>query len=248
MTNASIASIYVPLALGFFGLGVGYFVWGGQLLFNFPRATTTSAAMDRDRTGNSAASVPAGRAGADALQGVTTGPVATTGYAADSQRAATDRAMGLWGIWMPGFMQFLTGIMIWVGITWFHVFEPTAPHTPLYMAALAFTAFGVHWFVLGYRRYIQADVLPDGWMAIAFLLLSILGIIVFASAKDAGVTILFVGLALIYLTEVLVRFGVHGIPLGDRLIGVWQLLTGIWLMYLTYAVVLDHATTMNWPV
>jgi hypothetical protein len=31
------ASRFVPVAIGFFGLGTGYFVWGGQALFDFPR-------------------------------------------------------------------------------------------------------------------------------------------------------------------------------------------------------------------
>jgi hypothetical protein len=33
-------SPFVPVVIGFFGLGVGYFVWGGQALFNYPRPTT----------------------------------------------------------------------------------------------------------------------------------------------------------------------------------------------------------------
>jgi hypothetical protein len=193
------ASPYVPFAIGFFGLGVGYFVWGGQLLFSFPAP----------------------------------GP-------------ETDRSIGLWGIWMPGFMQFIAGITTLVGLTWFHVFDPGLSHTAAYMAALAFTAFGVHWFVLGYRRYIQSDILPDAWMAIPFAALSILGVIVFAAAKDWGVTILFILLTLIYLSEALVRFGIP-VPLGARLVALWQFINGIWLMYLTYALTLDLATPYHWP-
>lgn len=194
------ASPYVPFAIGFFGLGVGYFVWGGQLLFNFPP---------------------------------------------DSRE--TDRSLGLWGIWMPGFMQFVCGITTLIGLTWFNVFGVGLTRTAAYMAALAFTAFGVHWFVLGARRFIQSNVLPDAWMAIPFFLLSVLGIIVFANNKDTALVILFIGLSLIYLTETLVRFG-RTLPLGARLVAVWQLLTGLWLMYLTYAVVLDLATTYHWPL
>jgi hypothetical protein len=48
-------------------------------------------------------------------------------------------------VWMPGFLPFVTGILLFVGLTWFGSFgEP-----PLYMAALAFTAYGVHWFAIG---------------------------------------------------------------------------------------------------
>jgi hypothetical protein len=32
-------SPFWPVAIGFFGLGVGYFIWGGQALFDFPKAT-----------------------------------------------------------------------------------------------------------------------------------------------------------------------------------------------------------------
>jgi len=46
---------------------------------------------------------------------------------------------------MPGFMQFLTGVYLFVGLSWFDSFRAPA----LYMAALAFTAYGVHWFSLG---------------------------------------------------------------------------------------------------
>ena len=43
--------------------------------------------------------------------------------------------VGLLDFWMPGFMQFITGVYLLVGMTWFNVFG-YAP--PLYMAALAF--------------------------------------------------------------------------------------------------------------
>jgi hypothetical protein len=90
------------IAIGFFGLGVRYFIWGGQALFDFPKATPE-----------------------------------------------VNRTMGLWGFWMPGFMQFLAGIILIVGLTWFSVFG-SAP--PLYMAGLAFTAFGItglQWLIAG---------------------------------------------------------------------------------------------------
>jgi hypothetical protein len=32
-------SVFVPVAIGYFGLAVGYFVWGGQALFGFPKDT-----------------------------------------------------------------------------------------------------------------------------------------------------------------------------------------------------------------
>jgi hypothetical protein len=155
--------------------------------------------------------------------------------------------MGMWAFWMPGFMQFLTGTYILVGLTWFNVFGVTAkgpvPTTPLYMAGLAFTAYGIHWFAMAHRRYIGASALPDAWMAIAFFLISVLGVLVFAIAGDIPVVIVFVGLSLIYLTEAPTRFGVF--PAGGRLVGIWQLLTGIWLMYLTFAVTLNFSNGLH---
>ena len=185
---ASASAVYVPVAIGFFGLATGYFIWGGQALFGFPK---------------------------------------------DSPEL--NRTMGMWGFWMPGFMKFLTGIYLMVGLTWFTVFRSEAP---LYMAALAFTAYGIHWFALAYRRYIGASSALEAWMAIPFLLLSILGAVVFRAAGASAVAILFGGLSLIYATEIPTRFGVFR---GERLVGLWQVLTGIWLIYLTYGTVLNTA-------
>ncbi len=70
------ASAFVPLAVGFFGLGTGYLIYGPQELFKLP---------GRDR--------------------------------------AADLTTGIWGIWMPGFLQFLTGITLFVGLAWLHSFR-----------------------------------------------------------------------------------------------------------------------------
>jgi len=172
---------------------VGYFVWGGQALFGFPKAT-----LDVNRT------------------------------------------MGLWGFWMPGFLQFITGVYLTVGLSWFGVFEKDPS---LYMAAVAFTAYGIHWFVLALRRYLGASSEPDAWMAIPFLLLSVLGATVFAAAGAGAVAILFIALALVYATEIPTRFGVFR---GHRLMGLWQVLTGIWLIYLTYGTVFNIALGRHW--
>jgi hypothetical protein len=150
--------------------------------------------------------------------------------------------MGMWGFWMPGFMQFITGVYLMVGLAWFQLFQRDPP---LYMAALAFTAYGVHWFALAYRRYIGATSELEAWMAIPFLLLSILGAVVFAAAGAPAVAILFVGLSLIYATEVPTRFGVLE---GQRLVGLWQLLTGVWLIYLTFGTVLNTSLHRHWWV
>jgi hypothetical protein len=135
---------------------------------------------------------------------------------------------------MPGFMQFLTGIYLLTGLTWFNVFRNAAP---LYMAGLAFTAYGIHWFAMAHRRYINSSVQVDGWMAIAFLFLSLLGVDVFRRAGDIPVMIIFVGLALIYAIEIPTRL-LSWNP-GARIIALFQVLTGIWLMYCTYAMTVD---------
>jgi hypothetical protein len=183
------SSHYVPIAIGFFGLATGYFIWGGQALFGFPKPSPE-----------------------------------------------VNRTMGMWGFWMPGFMQFITGVYLLIGLTWFNVFGNAAP---LYMAALAFTAYGVHWFAMGYRRYVNSNDQPDGWMAIAFLFLSILGVYVFGKAGDIPVMILFVGLTLVYLTEIPTRL--FSWSPGGRLVGLFQFVTGIWLLYCTYAITVNQA-------
>jgi hypothetical protein len=188
-------SPFVPVAVGFFGLGTGYLIYGPQELFGMPQ---------RD--------------------------------------ASVDRATGMWGIWMPGFLQFITGVYLWVGLTWFKVF---AADPLLYMAALAFTAYGVHWFVIGSNRYIQADPRPNGFMAIAFLLISILGAIVFFDGGVWPVGLLFVGLTGVYASDIFASFGSR---VGERALGLFHVLTGLWLMYLTYAAALNFSLGWDLPV
>jgi hypothetical protein len=188
------ASPYIPLAVGFFGLGVGYFIWGGQALFRFPAPTPD-----------------------------------------------TNRTSGLWGIWMPGFMQFLAGTYIWVGLTWWNVF---GANKVLYMAALAFTAYGVHWFAMGQRRMVSASSAPDGWMAIPFTIISLLGVWAFILANDYPVAILFAILTLIYLTDIPANF--TGSAMWERAHGLCQFVNGCWLMYLTWASVANIAFGMHW--
>jgi hypothetical protein len=188
------ASPYVPLAVGFFGLGVGYFIWGGQALFRFPPANPD-----------------------------------------------TNRTTGAWGIWMPGFMQFLAGTYLWVGLTWWNVFGKTPA---LYMAALAFTAYGVHWFAMGQRRMVSASPAPDGWMAIPFALISLLGLGVFIAVHDYPVAIVFALLTLIYLTDIPSKF--TGSVMWEQANGLCQLANGCWLMYMTWAAVANIALGLHW--
>jgi hypothetical protein len=180
-------SSFWPIAIGFFGLGTGYFVWGGQALFGYPKQTPE-----------------------------------------------VDRTMGMWGFWLPGFCQFITGVYLIIGLTWFNVFGNVAP---LYMAGLAFTVYGIHWFAMAHHRYIESSDVPDGWMAVAYLFVSILGAYVFGKAGDIPVMIVFVGLTLIYLAEIPVHLASW--RRGARLVALLQCLTGIWLMYCTWAITVN---------
>jgi len=207
-------SPFVPLALGFFGLGVGYLIYGPEELFRLPK---------RSR--------------------------------------AVDITTGLWGIWMPGFLQFVTGVLLFVGLMWFHTFrEP-----PLFMAAVAFTAYGVHWWSLGMARALGGDPRPNGFMAIGFTSLSALGLVVFFKAHDAEVAGLFIGLTAVYVCEFFASLGVRetvtGPPgsapvrtptrlgeLGERALGFFHLGVGGWLMYLTWAAALRAATDIKLPL
>jgi hypothetical protein len=192
-------SAFVPLALGFFGLGTGYLIYGPQELLRFPA---------RDRR--------------------------------------VDITTGIWGIWMPGFLQFVTGILLFVGLTWFGSFgEP-----PLYMAALAFTAYGVHWFAIGMGRSFGGDARPNALMSIPFMVISALGAIVFFGAKDNPVAALFCGLFAVYLCELFASLGTPRVRSAswERALGFVHIAVGCWLMYLTVAVALDFARGFNLPI
>ena len=210
------ASDLVPLAVGFFGLGTGYLIYGPQELFGLK-----------------------------------------------AKNRGLDLSSGIWGVWMPGFMQLLTGLMIWIGLIFFHTFR----EAPLYMAALAFTAYGVHWFALGMGRMFGGDARTNGFMAVAFTLISILGIIVFFHNDDSPVGGLFIGLTGVYVSEffasLFVRVPPEPLPgeaaappkektpigeLGERSLGFFHLGTGLWLMYLTWAVVLNFTCGYDLPL
>jgi hypothetical protein len=94
-------------------------------------------------------------------------------------------------------------------------------------------------------------------MAIAFTLISVLGMIVFFKASDWPVGLVFVGLTCVYVSEFVATLfailpGPGGQPtalnaFGERSVGFFRLLTGAWLMYITYAVTLDAASGMHLP-
>jgi hypothetical protein len=194
------ASPFPPLAVGFFGLGTGYLIYGTQELFSYPK-----------------------------------------------REEGVDRAVGIWGIWMPGFMQFITGVYLFLGLTLFGTFTAA----PLYMAALAFTAYGVHWFALGWIRLRGADPRANIGMTVAFLAISVLGCLVFFKAGDDPVGGLFIGLICVYVSEFFATLGSDAPSISQpagRALGFFHLGTGIYLMYLMFAVVLNFVLKYTLPV
>ncbi|WP_431953660.1 hypothetical protein [Actinacidiphila sp. bgisy167] len=151
-----------------------------------------------------------------------------------------DRAMGVWGVWLPGFCQFLAGVILFVGLTWFEVFK----EPPLYMAALAFSAYGIHWFALGWDRYRGNDARVNAGVGVAYMVLSALGATVFFSVDDWPVGLVFVGLFAVYLAKFVMSVGV---PAAERVMGLFRLLTAAWLLYLTFAVVVNFTLGYHWP-
>jgi hypothetical protein len=199
-------SLFVPVALGFFGLGTGYLIWGPQELLGYPK---------RD--------------------------------------PHVDRANGVWGIWLPGFCQFLVGILLFIGLSWFPVFTGSKAN---YMAALAFSAYGIHWFALGWNRARGADARPNGFMSIPFIIISTLGATVFFLANSWPLGVLFVGLAVVYVCEFFASFklgvrvgadGLESVNLGEKALGAVHILVGLWLMYLTFATTLNIASGFDLP-
>lgn len=158
-----------------------------------------------------------------------------------------DYATGIWGIFLPGLMQLVTGVLLFVGLTWFQSFKTPA----LYMAALAFSAYGIHWFAIGWSRMHGADARVSTGMTVGFTLISILGIIVFFGAHDHPVGGLFIGLTCVYVADFFVslrpdapRLG----ELGERFLGFFHLGTGFWLLYLMFAVTLNFTLKYTLPV
>ena len=88
-------------------------------------------------------------------------------------------------------------------------------------------------------------------MAVAFLLISILGIIVFFKAGDQPVGGLFIGLACVYVAEFFASLGgdVPRVSLAaERALGFFHLGTGLWLMYLVFAVALNYVLKYTLPL
>ena len=167
------------------------------------------------------------------------GPQELRGWPPRDERV--DRASGVWSIWMPGFCQFVTGVILFVGMTWFQVFTKDKA---LYMAALASSAYGIHWFALGWNRYQRNDPRPNAGMCVAYTIISVLGMVVFFDGGGWPVGLLFLGLTLIYVSDF---FASVGKAWGERSLGLWHLVTGVWLMYLTFATTVNFSLGWTWP-
>ena len=163
-----------------------------------------------------------------------------------------NEATGVWGIWMPGFMQFVTGILLLLGLSLFGNYtSASASHTAVYMAGLAFTAYGVHWFAIGWNRARGLDARVNLGMTIAFTLISILGMMVFFNAKDPEVGGLFLGLTLIYVADLFASIKADLPGIGDtaeRVLGFLHIGTGLWLMYLMFAATLNFSLNAGLPL
>jgi hypothetical protein len=111
------------------------------------------------------------------------------------------------------------------------------------MAALAISAYGVHRFALGWNGLKQADPRVSLGMALAFTLISVLGAIVFAKAKDYRSWACSSGRpASLRHPGQPGRERAGSVPAWHQADGVLHLGVGIWLMYLMYlmfATVLD---------
>lgn len=111
------------------------------------------------------------------------------------------------------------------------------------MAALAFSAYGIHWFALGWNRYRGSDPRTNAGMSVAFMVISAMGATVFFKVGDWPVGLLFLGLFAVYFTEF---FATVGLGLFERALGAVRIATGLWLMYLSYAVAVDFALGYHW--
>lgn len=158
---------------------------------------------------------------------------------------SVDAGMGVWGIWLSGLMQFVTGLYLFAGLTLFDTFTTKA----LYMGALAFTAYGIHWFGIGWNRLHGADIRANFGMTIGFLLISALGAVSFFGVGDNPLGGLFIGLSLVYVADMFVSAKLLGPwKLSERALGFFHLGTGAWLLYLMWATVLNFTNSYHLPL
>ena len=121
-------------------------------------------------------------------------------------------------------------------------------------------------------RALGGDPRPNAFMSIPFTTISALGIVVFFLAHDAPVAGLFIGLTCVYVSEFFSSLYASPAPVqpgradgqvhepvasrgrrelgasAERALGFFHLATGLWLMYLTWATVLNIASGYHLPL
>jgi hypothetical protein len=104
---------------------------------------------------------------------------------------------------------------------------------------------------MGWNRLRRADARVNAGMTVAFLLISILGIIVFFNVGDDPVGGLFVGLTCVYAMDFFASLKPDLPKLGgwgERALRFFHLGTGLWLMYLMFAAVLNYVLMYSLPL
>lgn len=146
-----------------------------------------------------------------------------------------ERSIGIWSVCVPGVIQTISASVILIGMTWFPAF---ATDKKLYFLGLAFLGFATHWLAMGFVRFFGASKAVEGWMALPFMVLCALGVTVLWAKGDIPLVIAFCLLFLVYTAD-----GVRAVTQSEvtlRVQGLAQFITGWWLMYLVWAVVLMY--------
>jgi hypothetical protein len=143
----------------------------------------------------------------------------------------------------------VTGIILFLGLSLFGNYSSS---NDLYMAGLAFTAYGIHWFVIGWNRARGNDPRANLGMAVGFLFISILGMIVFFGASDWAVGGLFTGLTFVYISDIFATVKAD-LPadignLAEKALGFFHLGTGLWLIYLMFSATLHFTLGSGLPL
>jgi len=139
------------------------------------------------------------------------------GYPKASPRSI--RTMGMWGFLVPGFCQFLTGVLSLV----IYLVQRFRKCGTLYMAGLAFTVYGIHWFAMAHRRYTGSSAARmDGGdrLSLSFRPWAF----VFGKAGDVPVIDHFIGLADLSRgspTRLAGWNAAHGCSAAPCLTGIW---------------------------
>ncbi|GGT85692.1 hypothetical protein GCM10010289_01710 [Streptomyces violascens] len=142
----------------------------------------------------------------------------------------------------PGSCRLVTGLILFVGLTWFQVF---AKEQPLYMAASAFSAYGILWFAIGWNRYRFNDPRTDAGMCVAFMVISAMGATMFFKVADRPAGLLFLGLFAICFSDL---FASIGLRVGEAYWASSYIATGGRLIYLAYATTVNFALAYHCPV